>query len=299
MNSTKNLYEILEVSCYATLDEIKVAYKKLVRIYHPDVNKEKNAEISFKLLNNAYEILSDKEKRKNYDLLLNIKKPENFNLTKKPDIKFDYKKTTSNFNYKKTEKIDEQSIIKEVKITEKEALSGTSRIINILNTQTCPKCMGNKFINGVKCSFCHGEGEKKEHKKTEIKIEKGIKNNELIYVGKINSSNVFDKKLFLKIKIEPTKKLYFEDNKVFVRVEIPVYDTILGCKKEISIDSIGLVEFEIPPLTKPNSKIKLNTESEYDCYATIDVIFPENISYEEKKLYDRIRQIHNGERNAC
>ena len=61
-NCTKNLYEILEVSCFATVDEIKVAYKKLVRIYHPDVNKGKDAEINFKLLNNAYEILSNEER---------------------------------------------------------------------------------------------------------------------------------------------------------------------------------------------------------------------------------------------
>ena len=70
---TKNLYEILDIGYNATKEEIKLAYKKLVRIYHPDVNKSKDAEIKFKLLNNAYEILSDEIKRKNYDSLLNIK----------------------------------------------------------------------------------------------------------------------------------------------------------------------------------------------------------------------------------
>ena len=290
-NCTKNLYEILEVSCFATVDEIKVAYKKLVRIYHPDVNKEKDAEINFKLLNNAYEILSNEEKRKNYDLLLNIKKPEKFDVIHKEKPK----KNEEKYDFIKNELPDNQSIIKEVKITEQEAKVGCQRTINILNTQKCPKCMGRKFLNGAKCSFCFGEGEKKEHKKIVVEIKKGVENEEYLYVGKINSSALFDKKLFLKVIVEPTKKLYFEDDKVFVRVEVPLYDVILGCKKEISIDSIGLIDFFIPPLTKPNSKIKLEMNNEnIDCYATIDVIFPEIISYEEKKLYDRIRQIHSG-----
>lgn len=64
MNS---LYETLGVSKTASADEIKKAYRRLARKYHPDINKEKGAEEKFKEINAAYEILSDEKKRAQYD----------------------------------------------------------------------------------------------------------------------------------------------------------------------------------------------------------------------------------------
>ena len=66
-----NYYEILEVSKDATQDEIKKAYKKLAKKFHPDINKESGAEEKFKKINEAYEVLSDETERKEYDQKLN------------------------------------------------------------------------------------------------------------------------------------------------------------------------------------------------------------------------------------
>ena len=64
----KSLYDTLEIKENATEAEIKKAYRKLARKYHPDVNKEASAEEKFKEINAAYEILSDKEKKQQYDM---------------------------------------------------------------------------------------------------------------------------------------------------------------------------------------------------------------------------------------
>ncbi|WP_297576222.1 DnaJ C-terminal domain-containing protein [uncultured Campylobacter sp.] len=67
MSKNSSLYETLGVTKDASGEEIKKAYRKLARQYHPDINKEPGAEDKFKEINAAYEILSDEEKRKQYD----------------------------------------------------------------------------------------------------------------------------------------------------------------------------------------------------------------------------------------
>ena len=65
----KDYYKIMGIGKEASQDEIKRAYRKLARKYHPDVSKEKDAEEHFKEVGEAYEVLKDPEKRAAYDQL--------------------------------------------------------------------------------------------------------------------------------------------------------------------------------------------------------------------------------------
>ncbi|MDO4456069.1 MAG: DnaJ domain-containing protein, partial [Ligilactobacillus agilis] len=67
MAEQRDPYEVLGVSKDASADEIKRAYRKLSKKYHPDLNKEPGAEAKFKEINEAYETLSDPQKKAQYD----------------------------------------------------------------------------------------------------------------------------------------------------------------------------------------------------------------------------------------
>ena len=67
MAAKRDYYEILGVQRNASEDDIKKAFRRLARQYHPDVNKEKGAEERFKEINEAYEVLGDAQKRQAYD----------------------------------------------------------------------------------------------------------------------------------------------------------------------------------------------------------------------------------------
>ena len=77
MQNFRNYYQILDISKDASVDEIKKAYRKLARQFHPDVNPgSKEAEEKFKDINEAYDILSDVEKRLEYDKFIRYWKPK-------------------------------------------------------------------------------------------------------------------------------------------------------------------------------------------------------------------------------
>lgn len=162
----QNLYDILGLSPNASKEDIKAAYRKLVRIYHPDVNKTKEAENFFKLLNNAAETLLDDTKRLQYDALNGIagfykssaEKTQSGNTSKfkNNDVEFTKKqgeiKSEQGFSEQKTKQTKENSTFFKKETTKTVNNKGFNEAKEAKTRAESPKIDGKDIETVVKVS---------------------------------------------------------------------------------------------------------------------------------------------------
>lgn len=169
MRGEMDYYETLGVSRDATPEEIKRAYRRLARQYHPDVNPgDKQAEERFKAINEAYEVLSDPEKRRRYDLFGRAgvrggtAEPETgFGDFGDIGDLFDLFFGTGGTRTEATRSQRGNDLRIDVEVTLEEVASGSPKTIQYARFETCPRCSGNGAEPGetpVTCGTCRGSG---------------------------------------------------------------------------------------------------------------------------------------------
>lgn len=152
-----NYYEILGINKNASENEIKKAYYKLAMKYHPDKNpNNKDAENKFKEINEAYEVLIDKDKRNKYDLY-----GKDFNKNINSNFTNDIFKAFFNFNndiFNKTQK--RNTIYKEVFFNLEDFYIGTTKKFKINRFIICKECNNTGFKDKQNhlCKMCNGKG---------------------------------------------------------------------------------------------------------------------------------------------
>jgi len=182
----KDYYKILGVEKNASKEEIKKAYKKLAKKYHPDLNKESNASEKFKELNEAASVLGDDQKKQQYDQFGSdsFKTGGNagagaygtggfdfsgFDFSDFGDI-FDtfFGGRRGGFGGRKPNKRDNRGndLRTDMELSLEEAAFGTKKQISINKKQTCKECDGEGGKDIVTCPDCHGTGHKIEAKRT-------------------------------------------------------------------------------------------------------------------------------------
>ena len=315
----KSYYEILNVTSKSTKAEIKNQFRKLVRMYHPDVNSSIEAEQIFKEINKAAQVLLDDEKRKNYDALRNINQEiyKNFDNNKRScgytfDDLFSKRKQKNKKQKQEQEQEQEQEqknrpingddITVAVDIDYFEAVTGTNRIVNISSSVICPKCSGRKFANGLKCPFCRGLGEKLVNKKITVKIPAKIKNNAKLRIKNEGNEGKFGGRngnLYVVVHIEENKDFEIKNNIVYYNAEISPYMAILG--GNIKVPTLwGEATIKIPPLTKSNQSFKLidvgildeKTNKKGEQIVKIIIQIPSSVSADEIAIYEQLRDIN-------
>lgn len=172
----KDYYKILGVPKDASAEQIKDAFRALAMKYHPDRNKEKNSEEKFKEINEAYAVLSDKEKRSQYDAYgpdaFNQKYTQedifrNFNIEdvlKQMGFQFGFGGQDPfnifGFSQGGSRRVDLGSdILARTDVTLREAATGVEKKIFVNHVKMCEQCDGQGGTGTVKCKRCGGAGQ--------------------------------------------------------------------------------------------------------------------------------------------
>ncbi|QFI14755.1 DnaJ domain-containing protein [Borrelia sp. CA_690] len=276
---TKDYYNILEIQKNASNEEIKKAYKKLAIKYHPDKNKgNKIAEEKFKEINEAYEVLSSPDKKRNYDSLGST----NFNVNSN-----NFEREFSSARFSDFEDLDFFSRIFSVSSRKKT----TDREIT-LNISLYDAYMGSKKIIII------------NNKKIEIIIPKGTLETTKIKInnkGPINPISGIKGNLIVKFNISSYKNFKLNGKTLETEIEVYPWEIALGCEKLFETIEGKKIKLKIPPDAKNGEILNLKglgmpiigNSSKRDLKVTLIVKIPKIINNEVKTIYERLKEIYS------
>lgn len=174
-------YKILGVKENASQKEITQSYRKLAKIYHPDVNS--GSEEKFKEINSAYEVLSDPERRKEYDQIRQLSKSGGFRMPRSDDRGSGFRvedlsdifssifagnaNSTVFRRSRKPSSVKGADLDTDIYITFEEAIKGTTKDVSVPVEVICRACQGLGYPANAKrivCSACNGTGFSQENK---------------------------------------------------------------------------------------------------------------------------------------
>lgn len=367
----RDYYEVLGVSKGASEEEIKKAYKKLARKYHPDMNPgDKEAEEKFKEVNEANEVLSDPEKKARYDQFgfagvggaaggnyQNMSTDDIFNMF--GDVFSDLFGGGASFggfsgfggfggNGGRGRHVEKGADLRlKVRINLNEVATGVTKKFKINKYVTCPHCHGSGSEDGKKetcskcngsgttyrtmntmfgrmqtqtqcdacggtgsvirnkCKNCGGQGIVKGEEVVEVKIPAGVQEGMVINEkGKGNAArwNGVPGDIHVYIEEEPHPELLRDGQNLQYHLLLDVPTAILGGSAEVpTID--GKVKIKIDPGTQPGKTVRLRGKGlpvvqgygygTGDLIVQIGVYIPENLSREEKDMFEKLRSSDN------
>jgi curved DNA-binding protein len=291
---TRDYYEVLGVGRGASDDDIKTAYRKLARKHHPDLNPgDKAAEERFKELQEAYDVLSDAEKRKLYD-----RHGENWRVaqqgggTPPPGWEraraggggggpqaggFDF----SGFDFggggaggfdfedlfgrvgrgrggRRTSRGSD--VEAELELSLEEAHGGGRRTLQMQAAETCPTCQGTGVTSDNKtCPTCGGAGQVLRPKTVEVTIPAGVRDGQTLRLagqGGAGANGAPAGDLYLRISLRPHPVFTVRGDDLEVELPIAPWEAVLGAKVEVpTID--GKAEVTVPAGAQSGQRLRL------------------------------------------
>ena len=325
----KDYYKVLGISKSASADDIKKAFRKLARKYHPDVNPgDKKAEEKFKEINEAYEVLSDPDKRNKYDTL-GPNWQEQFGYQpgagrrsysyRGSPMDYDSNGSFSDFfealfgrsgaaagsragagstrtDYRRRAG---DNIEQPVDVTLSEAFMGATRTFNIQSTEVCPLCRGTGEVGGKACTNCGAQGMIARNKRIQVKIPAGVDNGSKIRVAGEGQPGIGggprgDLYLVISVKSDPVYERKGDD--LYTDIEVDLVKAMLGGEVPVPIPDGRRLILTIPPETQNGRMFRLagkgmphlRAEGSGNLFARVKVVLPMGLTSRERELFEQL-----------
>jgi len=296
----KDYYQILGVDKTATVDELKKAYRKLARKYHPDISKEADAEVRMKEVNEAYEVLKDPEKRAAYDQLgSGWRQGQDFNPPPGWDAGFEFSGGFADsdadgfsdffsslfgqrFRQPGQGRHQGQARGKDhnakVLIDLEDAFHGATRTISL----RLPEVGSN------------GHMQVKE-RTLNVKIPKGVKDGQHIRLSGMGAPGSGGGKagdLYLEVSFNPHRMYRVEGHDLHITLPIAPWEAALGATVKTPTPN-GNVEVRIPAGSQTGKKLRLKGRGipykpPGDLYLELEIVTPEASTDRARELYQNM-----------
>jgi len=316
----RDYYEILGVSRSATQDELKAAFRRLARQYHPDVNDSPDAEERFKEINEAFAVLSDEQRRGAYDRYGHegVRGPNGM-----PNFTVDFSDFADIFGEEAVFGVE-----KEIEITRDElcgtcngsgAEPGTSPVRcstcngsgevrrtrqtilgSMVQVTTCPACNGQGETISTPCHICKGRGLERRNRKKVISVPAGVDSGTQIRLageGQPGVNGGPNGNLFIAINVKAHKYFRRREYDVLLDLNVNIAQATLGADVEIpTVD--GPTMLKIPDGTQPGKILRLRGKGiprlrgngRGDQLVVINVEVPVNVDNDQRQLFEQLAE---------
>lgn len=322
MQNFRNYYQILGIPRESTVDEIKKAYRRLARQYHPDVNPgNKGAEEKFKDINEAYDILSDVEKRAEYDQYSRFWKQKGFQgksgiKVKVPgfrgwgEAKTNGGASEDNVDYSEYPEFNKfvdqllgrrrevrTATSNSPRVTSSDPWNpGTTKTAYVAGSREARRDIEARLTLPLERAYTGGTERIRleDGRSLEVDLPAGMVTGQRI---RLRNQGISGGDLYLKITVTPHPFFKLERSDIFCQLPLTATEAVLGGDIELpTLD--GWVKMKLPSGVVPGQRLRLAGKGyptgkgdRGDQLVEIQVVFPKELSSEERELYEKLRQV--------
>lgn len=315
----KDFYRTLGVARTATEKEVKAAYRKAARKYHPDVNPDnKDAESRFKEINAAYEVLSDADKRKKYDQFganwehgdqMNAQweraRPRGaggpfggaghggINLEDLLGNMFAGGQRGAGATRQRRGADTEHK----TDITLEEAYNGTTRLLQVQSEERCAGCNGTGVLGRNPCATCGGTGMRLQQRRIEVKIPPGVRDGARVRFageGQAGIGGAPRGDLYLLVSIRAHDAFERDSDDLSADIDVPLATAVLGGEVKVRTLKGSHIAVRVQPETQNGQSIRLaglgmpkylDPTKHGDLYIRVHVLLPTHLTVEQQALF--------------